>query len=296
LPPRANDGCPAEDWDQDGVARAQDRCPNAKEDGAAPNTADGCPSNDQDGDGVADSLDGCATKAEDNLPPQPGDGCPAGDADGDGVADATDRCPNEAETRNDFRDEDGCPDERPGGAEVAYDPASRSIYVPESRRIEFERGASELDARDLETVQAVAAVLLAHPEIERLEIEGHASSVGDPAANRELTERRARAVARALTERRVQARRLVPVGYGEYCPALDRGDEVDEPANRRVLFKTVVVSGQWQDVARGCWRAQSAGIDPTARRPYQPAPATPNPGGPPPGNPGTPVVDPTGGA
>ena len=120
---------------------------------------------------------------------------------------------------------------------------------------------------DGRAITEIAKALKAHPEIGRIEIEGHASSKGDLQYNISLTEKRAHAVGRALVKLGVEPTRLVPIGYGELCPAVDRGDDVDEPKNRRVLFKTVLVNGVWQQVRRGCWRAQTAGINPTKRRP-----------------------------
>lgn len=279
LPPKANDGCPATDPDHDGVLLADDRCPDAKEDGLEPHPADGCPMADADGDGVADALDKCADKLEDNQDPDPNDGCPAPDDDADGIANLADKCPTQPETQNGYRDDDGCPDTPP--AEVAFDPDAAEIYVPETRKIEFNSDSAELTAAAQATVAEVAKVLKAHPEIGRVEIEGHASSKGEPQYNVALTERRAQSVGRALVKQGVEGTRLVPIGYGEYCPAVDRGDDVDEPANRRVLLKAVQVRGVWQTVKRGCWRAQTAGINPTKRKPgvaaAAPAPA-PAPG------------------
>jgi len=266
LPPKANDGCPATDPDNDGILLADDRCPNAKEDGLPPSADDGCPTDDTDGDGVADARDKCPAEPEDNGPPDPNDGCPSPDGDHDSIADYRDACPTQPETYNGYRDEDGCPDTDPGGG-VAYDDQSSEIHIPESKKIEFDADSADLSAAGKQTITDVANVLRAHPEITRVEIEGHASSKGDLQYNVSLTDRRAQAVARALTAMGVDGMKLVPVGYGEYCPAIDRGDEVDEPKNRRVLFKTVVVNGVWQQVQRGCWRAQAAGIDPTKRRP-----------------------------
>lgn len=265
LPPKANDGCPASDADNDGVAAADDKCPDAKEDGQPPSPTDGCPMTDADEDGVADALDKCPTKAEDNEAPAPSDGCPSPDGDGDGIADARDKCPAQAETHNGWRDADGCPDEAP--TKVAYDPDSATIYVPASQRLDFDYDSAELPAGPRATVKEIAAALKAHPEIERVEIEGHASTKGDGAYNRTLTDRRAQAVARALVADGIAAARLVPVGYGELCLAVETADDVDEPRNRRVLLKTVRVSGVWQTVPRGCWKAQAAGIDPTKRKP-----------------------------
>ncbi|MCC6523998.1 MAG: OmpA family protein [Polyangiaceae bacterium] len=275
LPPKANDGCPGPDPDRDGVGWAEDQCPNAKEDGKPPNPADGCPGADADGDGVADGADRCADKREDNLAPEPSDGCPAPDPDGDGLAGPLDRCPDAAETYNDWRDADGCPDTVPGGSdEVRFDPESNQIYVPKARRIEFDSGSAQVRPDADATLGAIAQVLAEHGEIGRLEIEGHASSQGDERTNLVLTEQRAGAVARALAARGIAGERLVPIGYGEYCPARDDGDDKDTAENRRVLLKAVQVGGKWQEVARGCWNAQTKGIDPTKRKPGVP-PAPP---------------------
>lgn len=291
--PKANDGCPATDPDNDGIMLADDRCPDAKEDGAPPNPTDGCPSDDLDKDGVANAKDKCPNEAEDNLPPDPNDGCRSPDKDGDGIADVNDKCPAEKETNNGYQDNDGCPDKSP--SEVAYDDAAHEIVIPETRKIDFKLDSAEIQPEARGTITEIAKILKQYPQIQRLEIEGHASSKGDTYYNVQLTEKRARAVAKALMDEGVQESRLVPIGYGEYCPALDRGDEVDDPVNRRVLLKAVQVSNVWQDVPRGCWRAKAAGIDPTKRKPglSQPGPA-PNPGNPNP-NPNPPVT-PAGGA
>jgi outer membrane protein OmpA-like peptidoglycan-associated protein len=267
LPPKANDGCPASDPDNDGVLLADDKCPNAKEDGQPPSPDDGCPAADTDKDGVADAKDKCPDKLEDNIEPSPSDGCPAGDADGDGIADARDKCPQQAETVNGCADQDGCPDEAPAGGGVVLVSEAGEICVPQSRKIEFEFESADLTPAAQGTIHDVAKVLREHPEVQRVEIEGHASSKGDSNYNVSLTDKRALAVARALEKQGVEGKRLVAIGYGEYCPAIDKGDDVDEPKNRRVLLKTVLVNGVWQKVERGCWRAQTAGIDPTKKKP-----------------------------
>lgn len=88
LPP------PIEDRDGDGVADAQDECP----DEAGLPALLGCP--DGDGDGVADKIDKCPEEAG----PAATLGCP--DADGDGVADIDDECPDEAGPKA----SNGCPE------------------------------------------------------------------------------------------------------------------------------------------------------------------------------------------
>ena len=289
--PKANDGCPATDPDNDGILLADDRCPDAKEDGAAPNPTDGCPTDDTDGDGVANAKDKCPQEAEDNLPPDSGDGCRSPDKDGDGIADVNDKCPAEKESPNGYQDNDGCPDKSP--SEVAYDDSTHEIVIPETRKIDFKLDSADIEPEARGTITEIAKILKQYPQIQRLEIEGHASSKGDNQYNVTLTEKRARAVAQALVDAGVEENRLVPIGYGEYCPAIDRGDNVDDPVNRRVLLKAVQVNNVWQDVPRGCWRAKAAGIDPTKRKPGLAPQQSPNPGQQPPP---PPPVTPAGGA
>ena len=93
------------DADGDGVADAEDECPN--EAGIA--ALGGCP--DSDGDGVADKDDTCPNEAGiADL-----DGCP--DADGDGIADQDDACPMEAGVAA----LDGCPEDAEESTELQGD-------------------------------------------------------------------------------------------------------------------------------------------------------------------------------
>lgn len=274
FPPLANDGCPADDPDNDGVGRLADRCPQAKEDHLPPDPNDGCPaSGDSDGDGVADSLDRCPGAREDNLPPAPSDGCPAPDRDKDGIADALDRCPDQAETINGWEDSDGCPDSAPHGELVIVDQKEMTVHLPPGWKFEFPVGSTVLTPAGKAAAAEAAKLLNAHPEWDRLEIEGHASAKGNDKANVALTLERARAVGRELVANKTDPKRLVPIGYGEYCPKVETPDEVDEPANRYVELKIVRVSGKWQEGPRGCWRAKQAGIDPAVAQAGVPPPA-----------------------
>jgi outer membrane protein OmpA-like peptidoglycan-associated protein len=63
-----------------------------------------------DHDGVAVAEDRCPDAAEDRDGFEDSDGCPDLDNDQDKIPDVDDKCPNEPETYNGFDDEDGCPD------------------------------------------------------------------------------------------------------------------------------------------------------------------------------------------
>jgi outer membrane protein OmpA-like peptidoglycan-associated protein len=71
----------------------------------------------------------------------------------------------------------------------------------------------------------------------RVSIEGHTSSEGSEAYNRELSERRARSVVEDLAGRGVARARLAAVGHGEAMPIATNNDENGRAMNRRVEVK-----------------------------------------------------------
>lgn len=227
-------GAPA-DQDLDGIVDREDRCPEEAEDLDGRDDADGCPDRDDDGDGREDVVDACPLEAEDSDGVDDLDGCPdadpPADADGDGVVDGADPCPEVAGS------EAGCPPEvvapaRPDGptAEVVAD------RIEISERIFFETGSATLTAGSDLVVEAVARLLVAHPELARVEVAGHTDSVGDEGTNLRLSEARAQAVVSLLVASGVDPSRLQARGYGESVP-LDSNRTADGQAlNRRVEF------------------------------------------------------------
>jgi outer membrane protein OmpA-like peptidoglycan-associated protein len=67
-------------------------------------------------------------------------------------------------------------------------------------------------------------------------VTGHADTVGAHGYNLALSRDRARAVRAALMARGVPASQIVVRAKGETAPAIDTGDEVREPRNRRVVI------------------------------------------------------------
>jgi hypothetical protein len=68
----------------------------------------------------------------------------------------------------------------------------------------------------------------------KIRIEGHTSSEGKDAHNRDLSQRRAQAVVDDLVRRGLAKDRLVAVGRGPDVPIADNGDEAGRSMNRRV--------------------------------------------------------------
>lgn len=76
-----------------------------------------------------------------------------------------------------------------------------------------------------------------HPEIHQVLIEGYTDSMGAKKHNQDLSEARAAAVRTYLIEAGIAPSRLLARGFGETAAVAARGDEVDDPAQRRVVFR-----------------------------------------------------------
>ena len=94
--------------------------------------------------------------------------------------------------------------------------------------------------RSDELLTQVAEVLREHPEIKKVEVQGHTDNRGAAAYNKKLSDRRAKSVVRWLVERgHIDADRLEPKGYGMDQPIDDNSTEEGRQRNRRVQFKIV---------------------------------------------------------
>jgi outer membrane protein OmpA-like peptidoglycan-associated protein len=227
-----------------------------KADVKAPEPPPPPPPADADGDGVLDDgTDKCLGEKEDNLAPDPKDGCKSADPDGDGIAGAADKCPAEPETKNSFQDEDGCPDVMPKVAIVKDE-------VKINEKILFAFAKADIDKASEDLIKTIAQVIKENPQVEFVEIAGHADKVGDDFTNVNLTKRRADAVVKALAALGVDKNRMRAAGYGRYCP-IDTGDSDEaREKNRRVEIKIMRMNGKDTGVALGCADAEAKGIKP----------------------------------
>ncbi len=145
--------------------------------------------------------------------PAPVDTCSAHDADFDGVNDCLDRCPGTI--RGSHVDKMGC--------------AVRLILKGQH----FKYDSAELTLNAKIILDGVAASLIAYPQKNDIQIQGHASSEGANDYNMRLSQRRAQSVADYLKMKGV-TNRLMAQGYGETLPIADNSTEAGRSENRRV--------------------------------------------------------------
>ncbi len=248
-------GCADKDDDGDGLLNLADRCPAEAENKNTFQDEDGCPDDpDSDGDGLADSKDACPREAEDTDGFEDTNGCPDPDNDKDGVADAQDTCANEAgvpENRGcPDKDRDGdtvvdrldnCPDE--AGTVQNQGCKQKQLAKLDEGRIEilepvfFSSNAALIEQRSYKLLDSVASILVKHPEIEKVRVEGHTDNRGDATYNQDLSQRRAEAVAAYLVKKGVAKERVEAKGFGPSQPLADNNTKEGRAKNRRVEFK-----------------------------------------------------------
>jgi OOP family OmpA-OmpF porin len=244
-------GCP--DTDKDGIEDAKDKCPQV------PGVAQfqGCP--DTDKDGIQDALDRCVEEpgiaefqgcpdtdkdgiedAKDRCPTEPGipelQGCPAKDTDGDTLPDHRDNCPAEPGPV----ENQGCPVAQKQLVEIQKD----RIEIKE--KVYFDSDKATIQRRSYTLLDQVAKIILEHPELEKVWIEGHTDDRGTLEHNRQLSQRRADAVRAYLIKKGTAPERLEARGFGKDRPVAQGNTERDRAANRRVEFLTTPREGEQQ--------------------------------------------------
>jgi outer membrane protein OmpA-like peptidoglycan-associated protein len=97
----------------------------------------------------------------------------------------------------------------------------------------FATDRAELNANGVATVRKLAEVMQQNPDRTVL-VEGFTDSTGSAAHNKDLSERRAQAVAQALTGLGVPRERVAMRGYGEAYPVASNDNAANRQLNRRV--------------------------------------------------------------
>jgi len=99
--------------------------------------------------------------------------------------------------------------------------------------VTFGSGNATLTANAKKILDGVAEQLLANPNV-KIEIQGHTDNQGKPAANRDLSERRAKSVVAYLATKGVKMNRMRAAGYGQDIPIADNNTADGRELNRRI--------------------------------------------------------------
>ncbi|AGC44808.1 OmpA family protein [Myxococcus stipitatus DSM 14675] len=99
--------------------------------------------------------------------------------------------------------------------------------------VNFDEGSATLTPQSDASVGQLASVLREKPDA-RVRIAGHTDSTGDPAANRQLAQRRAEAVRSALVEDGIPASRVDVAAVGSEKPVADNDTTQGRDMNRRI--------------------------------------------------------------
>jgi outer membrane protein OmpA-like peptidoglycan-associated protein len=103
-------------------------------------------------------------------------------------------------------------------------------------KIQFDYDKATIKEASFGLMNEIASVIAKNPQIKRIRVEGHASSEGNADHNRTLSDERAKAVVKYLTDHGIATGELTAVGYGADRPIADNATETGREQNRRVEF------------------------------------------------------------
>jgi OmpA-OmpF porin, OOP family len=271
--PKTN-GCPPPspppDRDGDGIRDGEDACPDVVGVRSDDPKTSGCPS-DRDKDGVIDAEDGCPDIAGVHTDDPKTNGCPPDpDRDKDGILNDVDACPDAAGPKSEDPRTTGCPRVFIRNAQ---------IEILEQPKFDFNRAAIKKESDSL--LAEVAKVMNEHSEIRRVTVEGHTDSVGSSQFNKVLSQQRAEAVVKWLTNHGVARERLGAQGMGKEQPIMPNDTEAGRAANRRVEFHIETQDTTTRELVKSP-TGEAVAAPPAIKATSEGAAATPNKDIPPP--------------
>jgi OmpA-OmpF porin, OOP family len=122
---------------------------------------------------------------------------------------------------------EGKPLETDYSGEITNTVASKDVHI------NFEFGSANISASSTQTLNEIYSSAVTADGL-KIGVYGHTDNVGDPEANKDLSERRARAVKDFLVRKGIPLDRIRVHGYGEEQPLEDNITERGRAANRRV--------------------------------------------------------------
>ena len=138
---------------------------------------------------------------------------------------------------------DQAPDVMEAGVAAPADAAPPKIVVvtmgelPILQHVFFAKSKAALVKENMPMVDEIAAIMKASPQIERVEVGGHASL--DEHGAQSLSEKRANAVIEKIVAAGIDPKRLVAKGYAATQPLDDNKTDEGRAKNRRVEFRVL---------------------------------------------------------
>jgi OmpA-OmpF porin, OOP family len=102
-----------------------------------------------------------------------------------------------------------------------------------SLAINFDTGKSTIKDDSKPIVDQMIDLMKSNPDL-KVEIQGHTDNVGKADANKKLSQDRADAVKKALTDAGIAAARMTAMGYGDTKPVASNDTDEGKAKNRRV--------------------------------------------------------------
>lgn len=124
------------------------------------------------------------------------------------------------------------------GVDVTETDGGDAILVNLPDGVTFATGSYTINSAFRQTLDNVAANLVQYPN-SLIDVYGYTDTVGSSDSNQRLSEQRAQAVANYLISRGVSSSRIRWMGFGETRLAVQTGDNMAEPRNRRVEVKII---------------------------------------------------------
>jgi outer membrane protein OmpA-like peptidoglycan-associated protein len=112
----------------------------------------------------------------------------------------------------------------------------KADHIEINEKIQFELDKAEIKEASHGLLNEIVDVLKQHEDIKKVDILGHTDSDGTDEYNKDLSDRRAKAVLQYLVGHGVEKRRLSAKGLGEGKPIADNESDEGKEKNRRVEF------------------------------------------------------------
>lgn len=120
--------------------------------------------------------------------------------------------------------------------EIDYSGEITTTVASKDVHINFETGSAIISSSSVATLQDIYSSSVTAEGL-KIGVYGHTDNVGNPDANKSLSERRAQAVKDFLVKKGIPSNRIESRGYGEDQPVEDNSTERGRSANRRVQIK-----------------------------------------------------------